>query len=48
MGKGSQRRPCLVSRDEEELRWDLALGKITQRTFDRKMRKLEEVKKCRR
>ncbi len=29
MGKTSKRRPCLISREEEALRWDLALGKIT-------------------
>ena len=28
-GKGSKRRKCLISREEETLRYDLALGKIT-------------------
>ena len=28
-GKGSQRRKCLISREEESLRYDLAFGKIT-------------------
>ena len=29
MSKGSTRRPCQISREEETLRWGLALGKIT-------------------
>ncbi len=29
MSKTSKRRPCLISREEETLRYDLALGKIT-------------------
>ncbi len=33
MSKGSTRRRCQVSRVEEDLRWDLALGKITLAQF---------------
>jgi len=33
-GKGSKRRPCLVSRAEYNLRWDYAYGRITRREFD--------------
>lgn len=33
-GKGSNRRPCLVGREEESLRWDLILRKITREEFD--------------
>ena len=29
MSKGSTRRKCLISREEESLRYDLAFGKIT-------------------
>ena len=32
-GKGSKRRRCQISREEETLRWDLALGKITLAEF---------------
>jgi hypothetical protein len=42
MGKGSQQRPCLINREEEELRWDLALGKITREKFDEEMEKLND------
>lgn len=43
-GKGSKRRPTLVSREEEDLRWELAYGRITRRTFDEKMVELKEKK----
>ncbi len=33
MSKGSTRRKCQVSREEEQLRWKLALGKITMQQF---------------
>jgi len=45
MGKGSGRRPCLVSRAEEDLRWDLKEGKISLATFKKKIKKLKENKK---
>ena len=34
MGKGSKRRPCQISRVEEDLRWALAFGEITMREFN--------------
>lgn len=40
MGKGSKRRPTLISREEEELNWKLALGYITSGTWKRKRREL--------
>lgn len=43
-GKGSKRRPTFISREEEDLRWDLAYGRITRRTFDEKMAELKEKK----
>ncbi|MDD5434886.1 MAG: hypothetical protein PH343_05600 [Nitrospira sp.] len=44
MGKGDKRRPALISPEEEELRWDLAYGKITKVEFDVKMEELEQRK----
>ena len=32
-GKGSTRRPCLISREEESLRWQLVQGEITLARF---------------
>lgn len=42
MSKGSKRRPTLISREEEELNWKLALGYITFETWKRKRRELEK------
>lgn len=39
-GKGSNRRPCLVGKEEESLRWDLVLGKITHEEFYEKYKQL--------
>lgn len=46
-GKGDKRRPCLVSRAEYELRYDLHTGMIDRRHFNRELRKLKikEAKK---
>jgi hypothetical protein len=41
MGKGSNRRSCLVSPEEEQLRWDLFQGKITREQFDKEIEKLK-------
>ena len=38
MSKGSQRRLALISRGENDLRWDLALGVITMDVFTIKMK----------
>lgn len=40
MGKGSTRRPCLVSPAEESIRWDLAMGYITPTEFENLMKRL--------
>lgn len=45
MGKGSKRRPCLVSREEEKLRWALFEKKISFAEFERRMK---DVKRERR
>ena len=41
-GKGSIRRPCLISREEEDFRWDVFMGKIkvTSEEFDKKIEEL--------
>jgi hypothetical protein len=43
MSKGSARRPCLVSRKEEDLRYKMARGEITYEQFIEAM--IEEDKK---
>ncbi len=43
-GKGSKRRPALISREEETLRYDLAFGKITFEEWVAGMQKLKAVK----
>ena len=40
MGKGSKRRPCTTGTEENNLRWALALGKITFDEFEIKYKKL--------
>jgi len=44
-GKGSKRRPCLTSRAEEKLRWDLKEGKITFKEFERRMKSVKKVRR---
>jgi hypothetical protein len=44
MSKGSTRRVCLVSSEEEQLRWDLAMKKITREEFDRRFKKIKRMK----
>ena len=44
MGKGSQRRLALISRGENDLRWALALGKITYAEWAAGMADLEAQK----
>ena len=41
MSKGSTRRPCQISREEEDLRWALALGRITKEEYDAEYARLE-------
>lgn len=45
MSKGSKRRPRQISREEEELRYGLAFGKITREEFDKEMEKLNDSKR---
>ena len=44
-GKGSKRRPRsrTVSRDEYDLRYDLAMGNITRKQFDKRLAELKEI-----
>jgi len=44
MSKGSTRRKCLISREEESLRWDLALGKISYKEWVEGMGNIEARK----
>ena len=44
MSKGSNRRPRLIGPKEEELRWNLAYGKITREEFENQNKKLTEMK----
>lgn len=39
-GKGSGRRPTLISKHEEDLRWKLAQGKITFNEFEKRIKEL--------
>jgi len=41
-GKGDKRRPRQVSRQEEELRWAYAMGKMTFQEFEKKYKALHE------
>ncbi len=43
-GKGSTRRRCQISREEETLRYDLAFGKITFEEWFVGMQKLKAIK----
>ena len=44
MGKESKRRPCLIGREEETLRYDLALGKITFKGWTIGMQMIKQKK----
>ena len=43
-GKGDGRRPCMVSREIENLRWALKEGRITFKQYERKMKKIKAKK----
>ena len=45
MGKGSHRRPTLVSRAEEDIRYLLAQKRITFEEYEKKMKLLSKGKK---
>ena len=40
MSKGSHRRPRLISREEENLRWKLAFGLVTFKRFEKRYNEL--------
>lgn len=42
MGKGSKRRLSATTREEEELRWKFACGRITFRQFEKKYKELKK------
>lgn len=41
-GKGSTRRPVGITREEENIRWLRALGKITFEQFEEKYKELKK------
>ena len=43
MSKGSGRRPSSVGRKEEELRWMLAMGKMTFDAYTWRMKQLKDA-----
>jgi len=45
MGKGSKRRPCLTSREEEELRWALFEKRITFEEYERRMKRIKKIRR---
>jgi hypothetical protein len=45
MGKGSNRRPCLLAKEAEQLQWDYAFRKITEKEYQRKRKQLEQENK---
>ena len=48
MGKGSARRPSSTTREEEQLRWKLAEGRITFDEFERRYKELLRAGKIKR
>ena len=42
-GKGSRRRPSQITRQEEELRWQIFNKKISMATFTRRYNKLKKA-----
>jgi len=47
MGKGSSRRPRLVSKAEEDLRWKYYKGEISLTTFNKRLAKIQKETKKR-
>ena len=43
-GKGSKRRPCLVSREEYVFRWDYGIGKYPDMSIEDFNKRIEEIK----
>jgi len=44
MSKGSKRRPTLISREENDLRWALLMGEVTTEEFDKRLKELKDRK----
>ena len=42
MGKGDWTRPSQITREEATIRWQLAYGRITFKTFERKYKALKK------
>ena len=42
-GKTDKPRPCLVSREERDLRWALLYGTITRDTFDKRLKEIKDA-----
>lgn len=42
MGKGDSRRPSRISKEEENIRFALALGKISFKTFEKRYKELKK------
>jgi hypothetical protein len=43
-GKGSERRPCLVSRAEYDLRWEYGQGGMTLDEFNKRLKEIRNAK----
>jgi len=41
VGKGCKRRPCQITKEEEQLRYDYADGKLSFDEFERRYQKLK-------
>lgn len=41
MSKGSQRRPSCITKEAWDLQWDRTFGKVTQKEYLEKRKKLE-------
>jgi len=48
MGKGSARRPSQVTHEEEQLRWRLYKGEITETEFNAEYKRLQRIGKIKR
>jgi len=48
MGKGSKRRPTLITREEEELNWKRFQGLITWKEYEKKFQELKKKNLIRR
>jgi hypothetical protein len=42
MGKGSGRRPTLISTEEVDLRWQLIRGEVSREEFDKEVERIRK------